>query len=66
MPDRPPYTPHPPIYYLLRLTSSWSNRLQNDKCKVCCAPDDVSHPEDVLDDDVEEILKRLETMESNI
>jgi len=25
-----------------------------------------SHPEDVLDDDVEEILKRLETMESNI
>lgn len=42
------------------------NRLQNDKCKVCCAPDDVSHPEDVLDDDVEEILKRLETMESNI
>jgi len=33
------------------------NRLQNDKCKVCCAPDDVSHPEDVLDDDVEEILK---------
>jgi len=42
------------------------HRLQNDKCKVCCAPDDVSHPEDVLDDDVEEILKRLETMESNI
>jgi radical SAM protein with 4Fe4S-binding SPASM domain len=31
----------------------------NSKCQVCCAPDDVSHPEDLLDDSAEEILKRL-------
>lgn len=31
----------------------------NSKCSVCCAPDDVSHPEDILDDLAEEILKRV-------
>lgn len=31
----------------------------NPKCAVCCAPDDVAHPEDVLDDDAEEILKKI-------
>ncbi len=31
----------------------------NSRCGVCCAPDDVSHPEDVLDYDAEEILKRI-------
>lgn len=29
-------------------------------CSVCCAADDVAHPEDVLDDNTEEILIRLE------
>lgn len=31
-------------------------RYLHDRCKVCCAPDDVSHPEDVLDKDAESIL----------
>lgn len=34
-------------------------RYCNSKCLVCCAPDDVSHPEDLLDDSAEKILKRL-------
>lgn len=34
-------------------------RNNNTKCAVCCAPDDVSHPEDVLDDVANDILKRL-------
>lgn len=33
---------------------------ENSKCAVCCAFDDVAHPEDVLDNDVEKILKRIE------
>lgn len=32
----------------------------NAKCKVCCAPDDVSHPEDALDADAGKIMLRLE------
>lgn len=34
-------------------------RSVNPKCAKCCAPDDVSHPEDALDDAAEEILKRF-------
>ena len=37
-----------------------TNRFDNPKCAVCCAPNDVSHPEDVLDDDIDILLKRLE------
>ncbi len=35
-------------------------RSNNFKCKVCCAPDDVSHPEDALDHAATDILLRLE------
>ena len=35
-------------------------RLNNPKCKVCCAPDDVSRPEDVLDHAAQDILARFE------
>ena len=35
------------------------NRYSNDKCRVCCAPDDVSHPEDELDSLASEVIKRL-------
>lgn len=31
----------------------------NLKCKVCYAPDDVSHPEDDLDNDAKEIIERI-------
>ena len=34
-------------------------RFDYPACKVCCAPDDVSHPLDVLDGAEEEIMKRL-------
>jgi len=37
-------------------------RIENSKCAICCAPDDVAHPEDVLDDSADEILKRLEAI----
>jgi len=32
----------------------------NNKCAVCCASNDVAHPEDVLDNDVEKLLKLIE------
>ena len=35
-------------------------RFQDSKCAACCAPDDVAHPLDALDDDADCILKRLE------
>lgn len=35
-------------------------RNRNCRCAVCCAPDDVAHPEDNLDDESEKILIRLE------
>lgn len=35
------------------------DRYSNPKCKVCCAPDDVTRPEDVLDNDSEKILMRI-------
>lgn len=31
-------------------------RFQNSGCKRCCAPDDVAHPEDVLDDVASDLL----------
>jgi len=34
-------------------------RYNNSKCAVCCAPDDVSHPLDVLDDSAERLLESL-------
>ncbi len=33
-------------------------RFENSKCAACCAPDDVAHPEDDLDDDANTILKK--------
>jgi hypothetical protein len=35
------------------------NRNDNPKCANCNAPDDVSHPEDILDQDAETLLQRL-------
>ena len=35
------------------------DKKKNSKCAVCCASDDVAHPEDVLDDDAKQILKLL-------
>ena len=35
-------------------------REENRRCAHCCAPNDVAHPEDVLDGAAEEILARLE------
>lgn len=32
-------------------------RCMNKRCDSCCAPDDVSHPEDVLDYEAERLLK---------
>lgn len=40
-------------------------RSLHSKCKVCCAPDDVSHPEDVLDNNTEEIIERLNSIKHN-
>lgn len=34
-------------------------RMENDVCKNCCAPDDVSQPEDELDQYADELLKRF-------
>lgn len=47
-----------------KIKKFWKMQLQerrgeNQKCAVCCAPDDVSHPEDILDDDIDKIMKRL-------
>lgn len=35
------------------------NRYDNKKCAVCCAPDDIARPEDVLDAHINEIMKRI-------
>jgi radical SAM protein with 4Fe4S-binding SPASM domain len=34
-------------------------RSRHPKCSLCCAPDDVAHPEDVLDDAAELVLKKI-------
>ncbi len=43
-------------FWRLQLTKK---RYSNKHCSVCCAPDDVSQPEDVLDDYADIILQRL-------
>ena len=35
-------------------------RDENPRCAQCCAPDDVSHPEDELDGAAEILLERFE------
>lgn len=47
-----------------RLREFWEfqldgRRSENPRCKVCCAPDDIARPEDVLDGQAEEIRQRL-------
>lgn len=47
-----------------KLKEFWTMQLEgkrydNPRCKVCCAPDDIARPEDVLDPQAEDILKRL-------
>jgi radical SAM protein with 4Fe4S-binding SPASM domain len=42
-----------------RLTQLDNARHSNAKCDVCCAPDDVAHPEDQLDEYREELRRRL-------
>ncbi len=37
-------------------------RHTNAGCARCCAPDDVSHPEDVLDFDTDAILKKIKAL----
>lgn len=49
-----------------KLRQFWKMQLEGKKndnphCAKCCAPDDVSHPEDALDDDAERLLERLES-----
>jgi len=36
-------------------------RRENHRCAHCCAPDDVAHPEDHLDEDAGKILERMES-----
>lgn len=48
-----------------KLRSFWRMQLEGGKgknpgCARCCAPDDVSHPEDELDGSARELLERLE------
>lgn len=43
-----------------QITHLKKERYNNPKCAVCCAPDDVSHPEDALDADAIRLLKKLE------
>lgn len=48
----------------------WEMQLQGKKnenphCAQCCAPDDVSHPEDVLDDEAIQLLERLKKKWAN-
>lgn len=43
-------------FWRLQLTQK---RFTNEHCRVCCAPDDVSQPEDVLDEYSDMILERL-------
>ena len=45
-------------FWQLQLTG---RREENKRCAHCCAPNDVAHPEDILDDAADEILARLET-----
>lgn len=45
-----------------KIREFWRMQLQNERCSnkrcaACCAPDDVSHPEDILDDDAKRLIK---------
>jgi len=47
-----------------KLREFWRMQLKgerntNRRCAACCAPNDVSHPEDVLDEDAERLLRLL-------
>lgn len=42
-----------------RLEQLEKHRDRHPKCGCCCAPDDVSHPEDALDDYCEELRNRI-------
>lgn len=42
-----------------RLQQLRGERYSNPKCSVCCAPNDVSHPEDVLDSHSQQLIARL-------
>lgn len=35
-------------------------RMENTVCRNCCVPDDVSQPEDELDQHAEKLLKHFE------
>ncbi|MCB8814156.1 radical SAM/SPASM domain-containing protein [Desulfosporosinus shakirovi] len=35
-------------------------RCTNTGCASCCAPNDVAHPEDILDDDVDDLFDRID------
>lgn len=53
------------MWYGEKLREFWrlqleGRREENRRCAHCCAPNDVAHPEDILDGAAEEILKRLE------
>ena len=37
-------------------------RSENKRCAICCAANDVAHPEDHLDDDADAILARIEEL----
>ncbi|BBB90414.1 MAG TPA: radical SAM protein [Methylomusa anaerophila] len=43
-------------FQIMQLSKQRNN---NPKCAVCCAPDDVSHQEDVLDEAADHLLRRL-------
>jgi radical SAM protein with 4Fe4S-binding SPASM domain len=52
-----------------KLRRFWEEQLSNGKssfprCQKCCAPDDVSHPLDVLDDARDALLKKIGSIES--
>ncbi len=47
-------------------TSFWelqlnNQRLENEGCQLCCAPTDVSHPLDALEDHAEMLLQRIKS-----
>lgn len=53
-----------------KLRAFWNMQLEgrkneNPRCASCCAPDDVSHPEDALDDSAAGLLKKLEGLWNN-
>ncbi|WP_296559009.1 radical SAM protein [uncultured Acetobacterium sp.] len=47
-----------------KLRAFWEMQLSSERhcntgCSVCCAPDDVAHPEDILDNEAKKILESL-------